>query len=587
MSGFSPGRPRLRLRVFSGFILLIGLVFGWRLIDFQVIHSAEINKISYANRAVTRVLPAMRGEIVDSSGNVLAQTIFRYDVNAAPNIVTDFTVKQSGQDVTVTVDQAAGEIAGLLKMSKAVVLQKLTGTSKYSNIAKRVDASVYRQLEALNIPWLFYDAIPSRIYPNGAVAGNLVGFVSQDSTPLAGLELTMNSCLAGVDGQETYEKGAVDGIRIPSSAIVSKAPRNGSNVVLTINNSLQYYAQQVMLNYVASEQAQWGTALVIDVKTGNILAAAEAPSVDPNKPGAVKAPNRGARIFQTAFEPGSTMKSITAAIAVDTGKATPATRVIAPFRMIMPFGGYIQDSELHPPLKLTLTGVLRDSSNTGIIQIGGKVARQTRFNYLKKFGFGARTSINFEGESSGLLRDPNTWDKMTDKVTMFGQGIGVTPIQMAMAYQTIANGGVRLEPRLVAGCQDASGKITPTPIQPGVRVIKQATSQSVIAMLEKVVEHGGIGHTASVPGYRIAGKSGTAQVREANGYYGIRHAISFIGMVPADNPQYVVAVTLFKPVTFSNSLGATPPFKAIMQQVLRTYRMPPATTKSKWLPEQW
>ncbi len=587
MSSLHPGRPRLRLRVFSAVILIIGLIFGWRLVDFQLVHAPEINKISYDNRSITRVLPAIRGEILDSSGNVLAQTILRYDVNAAPNIVADYSVRQNGQDVTVTVDQAAGEIASLLKMSKAKVLAKLAGTSKYSNIAKRVDASVYRQLQALDVPWLFYDAIPSRVYPNGAVAGNVVGFVGQDSTPLAGLELTMNSCLAGVDGQETYEKGALDGIRIPSSAIVSKAPRNGSNVVLTLNSSLQYYAQQVMLNYVASEQAQWGTALVVEVKTGNILAAAEAPSVDPNKPGAVRSANRGARIFQTAFEPGSTMKSITAAIAVDTGKATPATRVLAPFRIILPFGGYIQDSELHPPMKLTLTGVLRDSSNTGIIQIGGKVPRQTRFNYLKKFGFGARTSVNFEGESSGLLRDPNTWDKMTDKVSMFGQGVGVTPIQMAMAYQTIANGGVRLEPRLVAGCQDASGKMVATPTTPGTKVLKPATAASVINMLEKVVEHGGIGHTASVPGYRIGGKSGTAQVREPNGYYGIRHAISFIGMVPANDPQYVVAVSLYKPVTFSNSLGATPPFKAIMQQVLRTYRVPPSTTKSKWLPEQW
>ncbi|MEY3999817.1 MAG: hypothetical protein RLZZ626_172 [Actinomycetota bacterium] len=587
MSSLHPGRPRLRLRVFSAFILVVGIIFGWRLIDFQVVNAKAINDVSYANRSITRVLPAIRGEIVDNGGNVLAQTILRYDVNAAPNIVTDYTVKENGQDVTVTVDQAAGEIASLLKMSKAKVLAKLVGTSKYSNIAKRVDASVYRQLQALNVPWLFYDAIPSRVYPNGAVAGNIIGFVGQDAVPLAGLELTSNDCLHGVDGQETYEKGAVDGIRIPSSAIVSKAPRNGSNVVLTINSALQYYAQQVMLNYVASEQAQWGTAVVVEVKTGNILAAAEAPSVDPNKPGAVRPANRGARIFQTAFEPGSTMKAITASIAVDTGKATPATRVVAPFRIILPFGGYIQDSELHQPEKLTLTGVLRDSSNTGIIQIGGKVPRATRFKYLKKFGFGSRTTVGFEGESSGLLRDPDTWDKMTDKVSMFGQGVGVTPIQMAMAFQTIANGGVRLEPRLVAGCKDASGKFTPTPVAAGTKVIKPATAASVINMLEKVVEHGGIGHTASVPGYRIGGKSGTAQVREPNGYYGIRHAISFIGLVPANDPQYVVAVTLFKPVTFSNSLGATPPFKAIMQQVLRTYRVPPSTTKSKWLPEQW
>jgi cell division protein FtsI (penicillin-binding protein 3) len=293
-----------------------------------------------------------------------------------------------------------------------------------------------------------------------------------------------------------------------------------------------------------------------------------------------------ARIFQAVFEPGSTLKTVTAATAVDVGIANPATRVVAPQKLKVLGQYWIKDSHVHPPQKLTLTGVLRDSSNTGMVQIGIKVPKTVRYDYFKKFGLGSKTAVNFEGESGGILHQPNQWDGLTNYTSQFGQGLAVTPIQTAMLYETIANMGVRLSPRLVAGCRQDDGSLSAPAAASPVTVLKPSTARSVIDMLEKVVEQGPIGKTAQIPGYRMAGKSGTAQIKDGKGY-GYRYAISFIGMAPADDPQYVLATTIFKPRTVDNSIGVTPPFKAIMEQILRAYRVPPSTTKSANIPTEW
>jgi len=586
MRYMEPGNPSKRLRLYAALLLVVVVAFTWKLVEFQIVRSGEINAVSKEKRSVTRVIPAMRGEIIDSTGAVLARSVTRYDINAAPINVKAIHRMVNGQSVEITVEQQASEVAAILNMQPADVLAKITGTSSYANIKKSVPAAIYRALKKVDLPWMFYDPIMSRVYPDGAVAGNILGFIGQDGTPLAGLERQYNTCLAGADGKETFERGATDGIRIPSSAVVSKTVRNGNNVVLTINADLQYYAQQVLTNTVRDLNADWASALVIEAKTGKILVAAEAPSVDPNAFWKSNASDRGSRIFQATFEPGSTLKTVTAATLIDTGNATPATHVIAPFTLRLPWGQTIQDSHKHGNDRLTLTGVLRDSSNTGIVKLGTRAATQTRYNYLKLFGLGEKTDVNFEGESGGVLHQWQQWDKLTDKVSMFGQGISVTPIQTAFLYQTIANLGLRLEPVLVEGCQDSSGNIKTTAVRPGVRAVSQTTARSTIDMLEKVVEQGGIGRTAGIAGYRVAGKSGTAQIQQGSGY-GYLHAISFIGMAPAEDPRYVVAVTIYKSRNVSNSIGATPPFKRILSQVLRTYRVAPSTTKSANIPTTW
>jgi cell division protein FtsI (penicillin-binding protein 3) len=592
MTYLTPGDPKRRVRKLQAFVVVVAVIFGIRLVDLQIVEADAINAKSYANRAVTRVLPSLRGQIVDDAGNVLARTDFKYDINAAPDIVASFTRKVNGQETLVTKEQAAAEIAALTGQTQADVLLKISGTGKYSQVAKAVDASVYRQIKQLDIPWLFFDPRPARTYPSGAVAGGILGFLDPDGKPLEGIELAQNACLAGKDGEETFEKG-VDGIKIPSSAVTTKAAVPGKKIVLTINADLQYFAQQVLTANVAKLQADWGTAVVIEVKTGRILVAADAPSYDPNEPSKSSVDNRGSRVFRTSFEPGSTMKMVTAATAIDQGKVTPETHFIAPYAMTIPHSnGYrVSDSHVHGNDKLTVAGVLRDSSNTGAMQIGNLVPWLVRRSYMEKFGVGSMPGSGFPGESSGLLNTKETWanDVIKRSVSTFGQGVSVTPLQSAMMYQAVANMGIRLQPKLIEGCVDASGNMTKvTKDMPPVRVVSEATAKSTLDILEKVVEQGGIGKHAAVPGYRVGGKTGTAQITDpATGLYGNLHAISFIGVAPIEDPQYVVAVTAYKSRTVSNSLGATPIFKAIMSQVLRTYRVPPSTTKSADIKTQW
>ena len=341
---------------------------------------------------------------------------------------------------------------------------------------------------------------------------------------------------------------------------------------------------------VAKLKADWATAVVIEVKTGKILVAAEAPTMDPNVPAKSDSASRHSRVFESAFEPGSVIKAVTAATLIDQSKATPATQIVAPYSWKVPgSGGYVvTDSHQHPPENLTLTGVLRESSNTGIMKLGDAVDAKTRFDYLVKFGMGKKTALKFPGEASGIALPYEKWDGIKKYVSMFGQGFSVTPLQSAMMYQTIANKGVSLDPVLVEGCEDENGNLIRASTKDGKRVISESSAKSTMDMLEKVVEQGGIGKSAAVPGYRVAGKTGTAQITDAaTGEYGNLFAISFIGMAPAEDPQYVVAVTAYKSRTIRNSFGATPIFKAVMQQVLRTFRVAPSTTKSVNIPTEW
>lgn len=585
MSLLPPTEERKRFGIIRIFGSLLVVAFLVNLVNFQLISAPAINAVSSANRDVTRIVEAERGSILDSDSEVLAKSVYRYDINVSPKKIGPVERQVNGATVTATVDQMATRIANILGKTKAEILKKFSGTSGYANLAKSVNSGVMTQLESLNLPWLWHDVIGSRVYPEGAVAGNLLGFITSDGKTKAGLESQMDSCLAGVDGKESFEQGS-DGIRIPDSAVVYKPSKDGGDLKLTIDTNLQYFAQQVLETAVKNERADYGTAIVIEVKTGKLLVAAEAPTVDPNNPGASKERDRQTKIFTTSYEPGSTMKAITAATAIDAGKATPTTKIIAPFKMKMKWGTWIKDSEMHPTMKLTLTGILRDSSNTGIIQIGGRVDRATRVDYLKKFGFGSPTSLKMNGEAGGILGDTKNWDLQTDKNSMFGQGIAATPIQMAYAYQAIANGGVRLSPRLFESCTNSDGSVTNYPAGEPVRVVSESTARSTVDMLEKVVEEGHIGRTAGIAGYRVGGKSGTAQIKQGK-TYGSLYAISFMGMAPANDPKYVVSVMIYKSRRTSSSIGATPVFKQILQQTLRAYRIPPSTTKSKDIPTEW
>jgi cell division protein FtsI (penicillin-binding protein 3) len=575
------GNHAAMTRRLSGFVLVLVLLvvaLGWRLVDYQVVRAEEIQQKSFERRSQTHTLTALRGDIQDANGEVLARTVFRYDINAAPKNVGPVFRVVDGVRTEYSVSAIAMELAPLLGLSLDDLLSRLDGDSEYASLARRVDAETYDQIKALGIPWIYFDRLSDRLYPNGAVAGNLIGFVSSDGTPLAGLERQYNTCLAGVDGQEIFERSA-EGVRIPTSNVITQPTQDGGVLNLTIDSNLQFFAQQVLADTVAELNAEWASAVVIEVETGKILAAAEAPTVDPNNPAASSAEDRGSKIIQFAFEPGSIMKSISTAMVLDDKAATIYETVTAPDRLKLDYGESIKDSFGHETFDLTLAGVLRYSSNTGMYEFGMKIDEETRYNYLQKFGFGKSTGLNFEGESSGILRPVEDWTYSDNYTHLFGQGIAVTPLQMAFAYQAIANGGVKLDPMLVENCTDADGNLVYAPQQNSTRVISKESADTNLLLMEKVVEFGGVGKTAAVPGYRVAGKTGTAEIREGAGY-GDRYAISFYGIAPVEDPKFVVGVTIYKPEGVTNSAKATPPFKAIMSQALKHYRVPPSTTTS-------
>ncbi|MEZ7904208.1 MAG: penicillin-binding protein 2 [Aquiluna sp.] len=572
-----------RLGAFAVFLFLMVAVLGFRLVDFQVVRAAEIQEQSLETRKITHTMSSLRGDILDSSGHVLAKTVFRYDVNVAPKHVGPVFQTIDGVRTERSVDEIAMDLSQLLGIDYGELVLKLEGDSEYSNLAKTVNAEIYNAIRDMNVPWVFFDQFEDRLYPMGAVAGNILGFVGNDGTPLAGLERQYNTCLAGIDGQETYERSA-EGVRIPSSSQTSQPTENGGALNLTIDANLQFFAQQVLADTVNNLSAEWASAIVLEVETGKILAAAEAPTVDPNDPAAVESADRGSRIFQAAFEPGSIMKALSAAMVLDTGTADEYDTVAAPDRMQLDFDNeYIKDSFSHEDFTLSLAGVLRYSSNTGMTTFASQIDRKVRYDYLQKFGFGTVSPLMFEGESSGILHPVSEWDEMTNLVTTFGQGISVTSLQMAYAYQAIANGGVRLDPLLVDSCLNEDGTVAYEPTQQATRVVSTASANLDLELMEKVVEFGGVGKTAAIPGYRVAGKTGTAQLKDGSGY-GEEYAISFYGIAPAEDPKFVVGITIYKPEGVSNSSQATPPFKAIMQQALKHYRIPPSTSESRSVP---
>lgn len=568
-----------RLSFFAASLLLLVGALGFRLVDYQIVRADEIRAESIESRSVTQTLTALRGDILDSNGEILARTVFRYDVNVAPKNVGPVIRYQDGVRTEISVESITAELAKILGLSSEEIAPKLVGTSAYANLAKKVDASVFSAIEELDIPWVYFDRFAYRLYPNGAVAGNVIGFVGTDGTPLAGLERQYNTCLAGIDGQETFERSA-EGVRIPTSNVITQPTQDGGNLNLTIDSNLQFFAQQVLAKAVSDLDAQWASAIVIEADTGRILAAAEAPTLDPNDPGASKPEDRGSRIMQFAFEPGSVMKAISTAMVLDSKAADIYETVNAPDRLKLEYGESIKDSFNHELYQLTLGGVLRYSSNTGIYGFGMKVDEKVRYDYLQKFGFGKTTALNFEGESSGILRPYKDWQYADRYTPLFGQGIAVTSLQMAFAYQAIANDGVRLNPILVDSCTTEEGEVLYAPEQSGTRVISKESANMNLQLMEKVVEYGGVGKLAAIPGYRVGGKTGTAEIREGVGY-GDRYAISFYGVAPVENPKFVVGVTIYKPIGETNSVKATGPFKSIMQQALKHYRIPPSTSTSR------
>jgi cell division protein FtsI (penicillin-binding protein 3) len=579
-----------RRRTFVSMMLVIVFVaiFVLKLVDIQIIQAAAFNEESMGKRSIPATIFSQRGNIVDANGAILADSVMRYNVTISPKNTMDFLRETDRADVTVTPQQAAVEIGGVTGQKPEDILKIVADAlaanpeSDFAYLLKGVDVDTFRALNALGIPWLYSEPAPGRSYPNGSVAGNLIGYVGQDGAAQAGVELTSDACLAGVNGEEIYQRGA-DGVRIPGSTITSVSAQNGSSIKLTIDSDLQWYAQQVLAEQVNATGAKWGTVVVQEVKTGKLRAVADYPTVDPNNIDGTAEANRGSLAFMAPFEPGSTVKALTAASLLDSGLADPGTQVFAPYSIEFPNGAKVHDAAAHGVLQLTLTGVLEQSSNVGITQLGETLSAEKRFDYLSKFGFGSTTAVGFQAESAGILHPRQEWDNQTFYNTMFGQGLSTTAIQVASAYQALGNHGLHLPVQLVEGCVSADGTMTPTALPEPTQAVSDAAATTTLNMLENFVTKGWIAPYISIPGYRIAAKTGTAEQSDGSGSYSTNYVVSNAALLPADDPQYVVTVTIASPQS-NGSMAAPPVLRDVMAQVLKKYRVEPSPDASPDLP---
>ncbi|MGG7508526.1 peptidoglycan D,D-transpeptidase FtsI family protein [Plantibacter sp. YIM 135249] len=568
--------------------LIVGL-FVVRLVDIQVVRASELTAESLTKTEVSNAaILSTRGSILDANGEVLATAVLRYNVQLSPKDAGPFERTVDGKENTISLDEAGAEIGAVIGQPGPAIVAIITDAlainkdSDYAEVAKSITAEQLKALDALDIPWLYFKPDPSRVYPNGAVAGNLVGFVGSEGEAQAGIELKENSCLAGHDGTQTYEKSR-DGVPLPGTLVTDQA-KNGGDVVLTIDANLQWFAQQALAAQAQATGASWGVVTVMEVKTGKLLAVADYPTVDPGNVGASDADDRGSRAFQAPFEPGSTYKTITAAALLDQGAAHPNDQVVAPYRIKPANGADINDSDRHGDLRLTLTGVLVQSSNTGMSQFGELLSPKTRYDYFEKDGQTKKTEVGFPGESGGIMNDYQDWDNQTHYTTMFGQGFSTTAIQGASLYQTVANGGVRMPVQLVEGCKNADGTFTKTKTPEGTRVFSEEAAAGTTSMLEMVDQNSWVANLVDIPGYRVAMKTGTAQQPDGDGGYSHSYLVSIAGYAPAEAPQYVVSVNLADPVKMNTSAAAAPLFRDVMTQVLKTRGVQPSTTTATDLP---
>jgi cell division protein FtsI (penicillin-binding protein 3) len=563
--------------------LFVLSIFGGRLLQIQGLDAQELAKKAYKQRTAKKVVFAHRGDIVDASGAALATTVERRDIYVdqtvvgLPRLVGDRRVKG--------VAIAAADLAPLLGLPVETVLARLTGTSQGALLASQVTPDVARKIMLLMIPGMDYRQASRRVYPAGDLAANLLGFQAKNGVVWGGLEGKYDALLKGTDGSIRYEQGK-DGAQIPTGVTEETDPVDGSTVQTTVLQDLQWKAQQLLAAKVASTKSSWGAITVTDVTTGKVLALATAPTFDPNNPGQANQSDTGDRALTDVFEPGSTAKVMTLAAALEEKATTPLSPIMVP-PTLRRASHTFNDAETHGTEQLTTAGVLAKSSNIGTMLIGEQVPPSTMERYQRLFGLGATTGLGLP-ESKGILAPSATWNDTQRYTVLFGQGLSVNVLQASQVFATLANGGVRVQPTLVSGWTDADGRHFGAPAPTRTRVVSAQTARSMIDMMEGVVVEGGTAVKAAIPGYRVAGKTGTAQRADpACGCYR-GYTASFIGMAPADHPELVIAVVLQNPVNghFGGEIAA-PVFQELMSYALKLRKVPPSGSPSPDIPTTW
>ncbi|MEU0061329.1 penicillin-binding protein 2, partial [Streptomyces sp. NPDC006334] len=584
------GSPRPRLRLVGLALTLVMAAFVVRLLQVQAVDASTYAAKAERNRYVGQVLTAERGEITDRSGIALATSEDAYDITADPTMFARDQLK-----IDDGPERAAALLAPILGQEQSDLVKKLRPEDpevRYTKLAGRQTPQVWKQIKDLKsalatksdtdrstvnvLAGVFSVPSSKRVYPNGGLAAGILGWVNAEGKGGGGVEQQLNALLSGKDGKIRYAQSG--GRQVPTAGSTETPAVPGSDVELTIDRDIQWAAQNAITEQVEKSRADRGYVIVQDTRTGEILAMANSPGFDPNDLSDARPASLGNAAVQDAFEPGSTAKVMSMAAVLEENAATPLTHVTVPNRLHRG-DRLFQDDIDHPTWYLTLNGVLAKSSNIGTILATGQLGRtqaeanKVLHSYLREFGIGRATGLGFPGETRGILAAPGAWSTSQQYTIPFGQGMSVNALQAASVYSTIANGGVRVQPSLVRGTKGPDGRFTPADAPQKKRVVSQKTARTLAQMLESVVDdEEGTGAKARIPGYRVAGKTGTAnRVDPATGKYR-GYTSSFAGFAPADAPRVTVYCAIQNATQGSYFGGQIcgPVFKQVMEFSLKS-----------------
>jgi len=559
--------PHRRMRVALTVVLVLLVVVGGRLVQLQGLDGPRYATAAEQLRLTTIELQAARGAILDRNGNPLAYTVQARAIFADPEMIA-------------SPGRTALAVAPLLGLTPDEIQEKIAVGGRFVYLDRALDPEIAQQVMDLRLPGIGVLDEQRREYPATSTAAQVVGFVDSDNIGLAGVEDSFNDVLTGTPGELVYERGQY-GLPIPAATQSRTEAVPGSTVRLTLDQDLQYQVERAIA--VANDERGVSTVqmVVLDTRTGQVLAMAGSPGYDAANPGAVPE-LLGNPTVSNVIEPGSVNKMITFAAALDRGLITPETEMTVPDHLAIP-GSTISDAWGHAPVTWTALGVLAESSNVGTVMLARRVGAPSLDEYLRRFGLGTATGIELPAESGGILPPMPEWSGSQTDTIPFGQGISMTVLQMASMYQAVANDGVLVPPRIIEQVIGPDGGVLPQAPAEARRVVSPETAAELQHMLEAVTSDEGTGPLMRIDGYRVAGKTGTAQRPnpDGGGYAGGGYWATFAGFAPADDPRYVIAISIEQPDGSQHGgIIAAPAFTSVMSYLLQDNGVTPSGTQA-------
>lgn len=548
-------------------LIAIGLSAGIsRLFYLQAFKNNELSKIAVRQHQKTVALEPLRGTIYDRKGRVLAVNLDVESVYAVPSEIENTY-------------EAARRLSKLLNEDFRVIERKLKSDKGFVWIARKLDPNISTRIKNEDLEGIGFIKESKRFYPKKELFGQLIGFAGLDNTGLSGIEARYDEFLKGEDGFIILERDARGSHIFPSSGY--KPPVKGRDIILTIDEGIQYICERELDKAIQKTRAKSGMIIGMDPKTGEMLAMAIKPSFNPNEFIKYAPEEWRNRIVSDPYEPGSTLKVIVASAALEDKVASPSEPMFFGEDKIDIDGEIIHDT-VKEKGRLSFRDVIKRSSNVGAVRIGMRLGKERLYSYLKSFGFGERTDIDISGESKGILRQTREWSKRSIGTVSLGQEIGVTPIQLITAFSAVANNGWMMKPFVVSEIRDGDKIVRKVYPEIKKRVISAETAAEMTRILTSVVE-GGTGERAAIEGYRVAGKTGTAQkIDPKTGLYSDKYFVSsFIGYAPAEDPQIALLVVIDSPegIAWGGSIAA-PVFKSVAEDVL-LYMNAPSTNEER------